>query len=124
MAISIQELNPHGYDTTPEQDANLATLFDRINKVRDAWGKPMIVTSGLRSQADQQRINPSAPKSKHLLGAACDIQDTDGSLAQWVKDNMTLMEKIGFWFEDFNHTKGWVHFQVLPPASGNRVFIP
>jgi uncharacterized protein YcbK (DUF882 family) len=124
MSISLQELNPHGYETTSEQDANLATLLERINKVRDAWATPMVVTSGLRSQADQARINPSAPKSKHLTGQACDIRDTDGSLAKWIQDNMLLMEEIGFWFEDFSHTNGWVHFQIVPPSSGKRVFIP
>jgi uncharacterized protein YcbK (DUF882 family) len=124
MSISLQELNPHGYETTSEQDANLATLLERINKVRDAWATPMVVTSGLRSQADQARINPSAPKSKQLTGQACDIRDTDGSLAKWIQDNMLLMEEIGFWFEDFSHTNGWVHFQIVPPSSGKRVFIP
>lgn len=124
MAISLQELNPHGYETTDEEDTNLSILLEKMNKVRNAYAVPMVVTSGLRSQADQSRINPSAPKSKHLIGAACDIRDTDGSLAKWVQDNMALMEEIGLWFEDFGHTKGWVHFQILPPASGKRIFIP
>jgi len=119
-----EEFNPHNYPITPEIADNLKTLQSKMEQVRDAYGKPMIVTSGLRSQADQQRINPKAPKSKHLIGAAVDIQDKDGKLAEWVKDNMSLMEEIGLWFEDFGHTVGWVHFQSLPPASGKRVFIP
>lgn len=122
--ISAAELNPHNYDTSPEIAANLAELLDKINQVRAAWGKPMTVTSGLRSAADQQRINPSAPKSKHMTGQACDIADSDGSLASWVRANMKLMVSTGFWFEDFDHTIGWVHFQIVPPKSGNRVFIP
>lgn len=122
--ISAKELNPHGYDPTPEQAEHLAVLLERINKVREAWGKPMIVTSGLRSEADQARINPGAPKSKHLLGAAVDILDQDGKLAEWVKEHLDLMEEIGFWFEDFSSTVGWVHFQVMPPKSGKRVFLP
>lgn len=122
--ISLRELNPHSYPTTAEIDANLATLLDRINQVRTAWGKPMTVTSGLRSQADQERINPSAPRSKHLIGAACDIADADGSLKAWVGSNLKLMEDIGLWMEDFGHTATWVHFQVFPPKSGHRIFIP
>jgi hypothetical protein len=122
--ISAQELNSHGYPTTDEQAANLAILLDRINRVRAVWGHPMTVTSGLRSEADQARINPSAPKSKHLMGQACDIYDPDGSLKTWVMANMPLMETIGFWFEDFSSTPNWVHFQIVPPGSGKRVFHP
>jgi hypothetical protein len=84
----------------------------------------MIVTSGLRSATDQQRINPSAPKSNHLIGAAADIQDSDGSLAAWTAANLPLMESIGLWMEDFGHTPGWVHYSIYPPKTGKRVFIP
>lgn len=124
MAISANELNPHAYATTPEIDQNLAVLLERMNQVRSAWGHPMIVTSGLRSQSDQQRINPAAPQSKHLLGAACDISDPAGALARWVQDRLQLMADVGLWCEDFRSTPGWVHFQILPPKSGRRVFLP
>lgn len=122
--ISLQELNPHGYELTPEIKANIEVLLERINKIRDAYGKPMVVTSGLRSQHDQEMINPSASKSKHLIGAACDVEDKDGKLRDWILLHLDLMEQIGFWFEAFDHTVGWVHFQMLPPGSGKRIFIP
>lgn len=122
--IALKELNPHGYKTTAEQDANLATLLERMNKIRAAYGHPMLVSSGLRSAEDQARINPSAPKSKHLLGAACDITDGDGSLKKWIKANVSLLETVGLWCEDLKATPTWVHFQCLPPKSGNRFFIP
>lgn len=128
MAISAQELNPHDYPTTPAIDDNLARLLERINRVRTAYDTPMIVTSGLRSDEQQKALiadgKSNAPKSHHLTGEACDIQDKDGALRKWVEANMDLMEAIGFWFEDFDHTVGWVHFQIVPPRSGNRVFIP
>lgn len=126
--ISMKELNPHGYPTTPEIDANLAILYDRINQVRIAYGAPMIVTSGLRSEAQQQALiaagKSNASRSKHLTGQAVDIQDLDRAVRDWVITNMSYMEQLGFWFEDFGHTIGWVHFQTIAPASGNRVFIP
>ena len=120
--LSAGELNPHNYPTTPEIDANLATLLDRMNQVRKEWGKPMQVNSGLRSQADQQRINPKSPQSRHLIGAACDIEDADGSLNQWCKDNEELLAKVGLWMEE--RQGGWQHFQCLPPKSGHRWFFP
>ncbi len=126
--ISLQELNKHNYPTTSEIDVNLNDLLVKINVVRQKYNKPMIVTSGLRSEAQQQQLiadgKSTATKSKHLTGQAVDIQDIDGELAIWVKRNLALMEEIGLWMEDFSHTKGWVHFQNASPKSGKRVFIP
>lgn len=119
-----QEINNHGYPLPPEIQENIDTLIEKLSQVRDAWGRPMTVTSGLRSAADQERINPSAPKSKHMTGEAADIADPDGSLAAWTKDNLDLMAQIGLWMEDFAHTHGWVHYQISPPKSGHRVFLP
>ncbi len=128
----MKELNPNGYATTPEQQANLNFLLNRLNKARALYNIPMTITSGLRSQEDQDRINPSAPKSKHLLGQAADIRDSDGHLRDWVLEHLDEMAQIGFWFEDFrwtglkNDERGhrWVHFQVVPPNSGARIFRP
>lgn len=126
--ITAAELNPHNYPTTPEIDANLATLLNRMNQVRGAYGKPMIVTSGLRSQAQQDALIESgksnAPKSKHLIGQAVDIRDLDGELKTWVLLNIQLMIDIGFWFESFQTTTDWVHWQIVPPISGKRFFSP
>lgn len=120
--ISLQELNPHSYSTDSTIQENLNSLLHRINLVRLAWGKPMTVTSGLRSMEDQLRINPGALKSKHLIGAAVDILDRDGSLKAWLIQNPKILEDSGLWCEA--NTVGWVHFQVTPPKSGNRWFIP
>lgn len=129
--ISLKELNPHNYPTTPEIDKNLNTLLLAINIVRSAYNIAMTVTSGLRSQADQQRINPSAPLSKHLLGAAVDISDTSGQLWQWCKDHMNIIEKAGLYLEDMDYIRAkdpskpkWVHFQCIAPGSKKRIFIP
>lgn len=125
--ISMEELNPHNYSTNG-LEANLASLLHKINEVRDAYGVPMVVTSGLRSQVDQQRLiadgRSNAPKSHHLTGEAVDIYDPNGKLAAWTEANLDLMEEIGVWMEDFAHTPGWVHYQIVGPTSGNRVFIP
>lgn len=128
MKITIEELNSHKYPTTPEIDANLNILLERINRVRDAFNKPMIITSGLRSQEQQQALIASgksnAPHSKHLNGEACDVDDPNGELKSWVMANLSIIENIGLWMEDFNHCSNWIHFQIVAPNSGNRFFIP
>lgn len=111
-------------ELTPEQVANINTLVPRVNELLEAFGEYRKVNSGYRSQADQQRINPSAPKSKHLLCAAVDLSDPDGKLAAFCMANLPLISKIGLWLENPQKTKGWVHAQCLPPKSGSRVFNP
>ncbi len=124
--ITREELNPHNYILTAEQEKNQEILFIAINIIRKAYNKAMSVSSGVRSSADQQRINPSAPKSKHLIGAAVDIADVDHSLYIWCKANPSILEKANLWCEE--GTRTWVHFQCLPFASyrpgGSRWFFP
>lgn len=120
--LVLKELNPKGYPLTDEIKANLEDLLVRMNKVRAAWGKPMTVTSGLRSAADQARINPSAPKSRHTYGKAVDILDRDGSLYDWTVNNQDLLAKVGLWVEI--KAGPWVHYQSEPPKSGRRFFNP
>lgn len=124
--ISLKELNPHNYPTTPEIDANLLVLLDKINRIRTAYGIPMIVTSGLRDQAQQQQLiaegKSNAPKSHHLTGEAVDIYDPDGLLCDWVHNNKAILENVGLWCE--TRQGAWVHFQIVPPKSGSRFFNP
>lgn len=115
-----------------EVQNNLQELLVKVNKVRTAYGKPMIVTSGLRTMKHHLEIYarkgiypPKVPmKSNHLSGRAVDFADGNGELKKWVKANVKLMEEIGLWMEDFSATKTWCHFQINPPKSGNRFFIP
>lgn len=124
--ISLKELNINNYPTTPEIDANLETLLTRLNCVRMAYGKPMSITSGLRSIERQNALieagKSNAVHSKHLIGAAADIFDPDGSFYDWCKDNETLLEKTGLWCEE--RQGPWQHLQIFPPASGHRWFSP
>lgn len=121
--ITLAELNPHKYSTTQDIDKNLETLLVSLNMVRTSWGKPMQITSGLRSEADQARINPKAPKSKHLIGAAADILDDGLHLTTWLKgDGAKVLEEAGLYCEEGN--ANWVHFQCIPPGSGHRWFFP
>jgi uncharacterized protein YcbK (DUF882 family) len=124
----ISELNPHKYPTNPSMDKNLGILFERLTDLQRSYGHDLTITSGLRSEEQQAHLisigKTNAVHSKHLAGAAADVFDADGALAKWVSENLDRVATIGLWMEDFGHTKGWVHFQMMPPASGKRVFIP
>lgn len=119
-------------DQSADIQANLQILLDRVNKIRAEWGKPMTVTSGLRTMEDHLRIyaekgitDPAKipMQSKHLYGQAVDIYDPDLELTAWLKqnDNQSLID-AGLWCEAGN--ANWVHFQIVPPKSGSRWFLP
>jgi uncharacterized protein YcbK (DUF882 family) len=133
--ISMKEIlkNVKLEDTPAEHQANLAILLEKINKIRDLWGKPMTVTSGYRSKEDQIRvyaakgitdISKIPMGSQHLRGAAVDIFDPKQEMQAWVLNNVNILEEVGLWMEDFSATKNWLHFQIFPPRSGKRFFMP
>ena len=137
--ITLKELlGKTDYNSIPkDHQANIMILLERINKVRSALDKPMIITSGYRSKDDHIRIYKElATKRKeifdekkipwgssHLKGAAVDISDNNGSLYEWCQKNEALLVEIGLWMEEKDDQKR-VHFQIFAPASGKRFFKP
>ena len=130
--LIAKELNPKNHPTTPEQAKNLGILLTKANIIRASWGKPMTVTSGLRTWDEHVEIykkklgadysEDKVPKgSKHLVGAAVDIADPSGDLYDWLQ-RTGVLKSSGLYCE--LGTKGWVHFQSLPPASGKTWFLP
>ena len=111
-------------DYTQEISDNLDRLLAPMNQIRTAWARPMTVTSGWRPPSINAATPGAATHSKHMEGLACDIADPDGSLMAWVLSNLSLMQTLGIYFEDFRWTPNWVHFQLGPPASGKRIFVP
>jgi uncharacterized protein YcbK (DUF882 family) len=135
MSISLKELiKDVEFSSLPSDvQANLMELLEKINKIRKAYSKPMTVTSGLRDMADHLRIYKAKGitdpakipmKSRHLKGAAVDIADPKQELQKWCLDNIKKLEEIDLWCEDFAYTSTWVHFQIIPPKSGKRFFVP
>lgn len=117
-------------DVPIKHQQNLDELKKKLNVIRAAWGQPMIVTSGYRSDQQHRRIyskigNLNPPMgSNHLTGNACDIYDPDKKLQEWILDNVQLLEELGLYCEDFSATPRWLHFQQVPPRSGKRFFKP
>lgn len=122
--ISTDEII-RGRPVTPGLVAAIADLASRVNIIRAAWGKPMIVTSGLRSQDDQKRINPKVTRSAHLEGRAVDISDPKGHLYDWLQKRPELLEESNL-FAELGTSPGWVHLQSRPFGSyrvgGSRWF--
>jgi hypothetical protein len=102
---------------------NIDRFLIPMNGIRNAFGVPMIVNSGWRSSEVNSECG-GAPSSKHLQGLAVDIKDVDGKVWAWVLENLSLMQTLDIYFEDKRWTPTWCHFQLGPPASGHRIYIP
>ena len=111
-------------DYTKEVSDNIDKILEPLNIVRKRYAKPMYVSSGWRPLAINSRLSNAGKKSNHIKGLAVDFKDTDGSLRKWVIDHIEWLAGLGFYFEDFRWTKNWVHFQLIAPKSGRRIYIP
>lgn len=110
----------HGIDNTAPEGArrNIAVLVDRVlDPLREAWGKPLTVTSGYRCQ-ELNRIVGGARASHHLRGMAADI-----STGNRVENRrlFQLVLDLGLPFTQLIDEKNfaWVHIS-LDPADVKR----
>jgi len=114
-------------DLSEDIKKNIETILEKINIVRNKYGKPMKVNDGLRILAGY--TGSGSKTSNHFKGAAIDIDDNSaGDFAKWCIANLSFLAQTGLFMEDFRWTNGqgmsWVHFQTIPPGSGKRVFAP
>lgn len=114
------------YPLTPEMETNLDKLLVAVNRIREAWGKPLVVTSGYRP-GHFNKAAGGAKKSSHVTCEAVDFSDPDGSFGKWCLQNLKLLEEAGLYMESPIYTheppgKRWIHLQTR--ATKNRVFIP
>ena len=113
------------YPLSEEQEANLVKLLTAINPIREAWGRSMTVSSCYRPAAINAKVVGAAKASAHMMCQAIDIVDKDGSLADWILNNLDFVKSCGIiGIEDPRYTKGWVHLSTRPAKSGKLVFIP
>ncbi len=138
--ISIWELiDTVTWGTIPEDHRmNLTHLHYRLNLMRSFSKQSFVVTSGYRtkekhfsiySKKNEERIKAGlAPlkipmESLHLIGAAVDIADPNGSLKADVKTR-NLLERFDLFSEHWDATPNWWHVQLYAPASGLRWYMP
>jgi len=122
MLMGRDKQFPDAY--TQQISDNLDKFLAIFNQVRAAYGQPMRVNSGWRPAAINEATSNAAKGSNHLWGLAVDIADPDGSLWKWTLFNLDLMQKLGIYMEDKRWTPTWVHYQIVPPGSKKRIYIP
>lgn len=126
-------------ELTHEILANAQVTVDRWNLLlsyfysENPGAKRRRFASGWRSKAINAATPGAAPFSHHMDAEAGDVEDEDRDLAKWILanedesrrvENPSHAAMIGLWFEDFRTTPTWVHGQIVPPHSLNRIYIP
>jgi hypothetical protein len=114
---------------------NAEDLLDRVNRLlamaaeegiapaENEYGSP--VASGWRPSAVNDKTANAAAASKHMTGEGIDLRDNrPRAFARWCLRHLNELEDLGLWMEDPRWTPTWVHLQMVPPRSGNRVYVP
>jgi len=109
------------YPLSKEQELNLNDLLTKVNQIRKAYGKPLIVSSGYRPSAINSNVKGASKKSSHMSCQAVDFKD-NGPFKKWCLDNLELLKANGLWMEDPRWTPTWVHLQSR--KASKRVFLP
>lgn len=97
-----------------------------LQPIRDAWGKPIKVTSGYRCYR-LNRLVGGSPTSAHPLGWAVDIKPTSGSYADFERFVVEFLKKSGLkWDQVIRETSGktkWLHIGFKNGAGKQRMQI-
>ena len=108
---------------TDEMKKDAQETVKRANLLLKAFKSYRSVTSGYRPASINAAVG-GAKKSNHMICRACDLEDKDGELDKFCSSNINILKEIGLWLESPNNTIGWCHVQIVPPKSGNIIFIP
>jgi zinc D-Ala-D-Ala carboxypeptidase len=114
-----QIANRAGLDNNPDSKtiANLIELCQTLEAVRSLIGQPLLITSGYRCEALNQRIGGSA-SSAHVQGLAADILAvglTPRQLAQRIMDSELDFDQLILEFD------GWVHLGLAEQRQRRQV---
>jgi len=118
-----QHLAGHEQELTDEIRANAEIICGRANQLIAAFGEDRGLRSGWRPAAVNHAAG-GAMRSRHMTGQAIDVEDDDGLLNAFCRQNIGLLEQLELWLEAPEYTESWTHIQCVPPRSGRRFFIP
>ena len=112
-------------DNTPneKEKANLVRLvLEILQPVRDKWGRPIVVTSGFRSEAVNKAVG-GARNSQHRLGEAADIKigskSQNKALFNFILDMVNKGEiKVGQLIDEYGYS--WVHVSLPREGKPNN----
>lgn len=101
-----------GIKNTPDkqQEAHLIEMIEILNNIREAWGSPIRITSGFRSQELNKAVG-GQPTSAHLAGYAVDMQPVGRDLNEFYDFLIKYLKDKEFDQLILEHKK-WVHLGI------------
>ena len=117
----------HGIDNTPSKEAvtNLELLVSRVlDPLREAWGSPIIVTSGYRCEELNKRVG-GVKTSYHLRGMAADIRPRNGLVDKLYAliGHLYVTRRMGITECYIDRTKGYIHIAYDAEDNNTWPFI-
>lgn len=116
----------HGIANIPNQKQlqNLGHLAEMLERIRIAWGQPIVVTSGFRCEA-LNKIVKGSQYSQHKTGSAADIR----TLSDLPSENRRLFEmiqmmiyageiEVGQLIDEYDYD--WVHVSLPNGTKHNQ----
>lgn len=95
---------------TNQQTINLVALVDNIlDPLREAYGKPIIVTSGFRCR-ELNKLLGGSKNSQHCLGQAADIRTVEDTIEE-NKKLFDLIIQLNLPFDQLinEYNYNWIH---------------
>lgn len=136
--FSLEELtfsitaNNHGINNTPSPEAKACLkrlAVEVLQPIREAWGQPIVVTSGYRC-TKLNAIVGGVKNSQHILGQAADIQalnpKDNGKLHACIKNLIQSGRiKVGqcIWEYGTKTCPKWVHVSLPRVGKKNNQFV-
>lgn len=124
--------NNHGINNKPGDEATACLrrlAVEVLQPIRDAWGKPIVVTSGYRCPALNKAVGGVA-NSQHIYGQAADIKATNpadnGKLFACIKQLIeTGKIRVGqcVWEYGTRKVPRWVHVSLPRAGKKNNQFV-
>lgn len=124
--------NNHGINNTPNAEAKAALkrlAVEVLQPIREAWGQPVVVTSGYRCPKLNAAVG-GVNGSQHLLGQAADIRATNpadnGKLFACIKALIQSGKiKVGqcIWEYGSHTCPRWVHVSLTRVGKRNNQFV-
>lgn len=103
---------------------NITALVDNVlDPLREAWGKPLTVTSGYRCPALNKAVGGSRT-SQHITGQAADISTgnivDNARLFHLIIDSKLPFDQLIFEKGDINVGPAWVHVSYRSDGKNRR----
>ncbi len=137
MITLTEYAGPHreSKDWTPAREQNAIELLTRCEALEEEMVADGVefpdnpaTGSGVSGQTfggfRPQSCTQGAPNSAHKEGQAVDRYDPKGEIAAWCMKHQDRLKFHGIYMEHPSATKGWCHWGIRAPRSGNTVFYP